>query len=284
MNVNEYIASGILEAYVAGQVTDQERQEVQCLSKIYPEIKAELEELELGMEAFAMSHSMAPPPELKSAVMDAIDALPTEEEQENKVVHFTAPESEHEEHLDLEPREVAVGMQKGAWGAIAAIAVILFAVNIYNQIQLANQRNQIEHLAETTKRYEREVDELDRAYALKDEQLATIRDASTSKIGLGNTPNYADAAAAIFWNKDEGTVIIDGARLPELSDQEQYQLWALIDGQPVSLGLLPQGAQRNVLQQMKNTGQADAFAITIEPKGGRTVPTLEKMVVYGETA
>ena len=45
MNVTEYIASGILESYVMGAVSDQEQREVDCLSSIYPEVRTELDEL-----------------------------------------------------------------------------------------------------------------------------------------------------------------------------------------------------------------------------------------------
>ena len=33
MNTKEYITSGILEEYVLGVVSDQERREIECLSK-----------------------------------------------------------------------------------------------------------------------------------------------------------------------------------------------------------------------------------------------------------
>ena len=50
MNVPEYIASGILESYVTGAVSDQERREVECMSAIYPEIRQELDELASSLE------------------------------------------------------------------------------------------------------------------------------------------------------------------------------------------------------------------------------------------
>lgn len=42
MDIEDYIASGILENYVFGHVSAQEMQEVECMSHIYPEIKEEL--------------------------------------------------------------------------------------------------------------------------------------------------------------------------------------------------------------------------------------------------
>ena len=40
MNIKEYIASGILEAYLLDEVTPQERMEVERLLARYPELKA----------------------------------------------------------------------------------------------------------------------------------------------------------------------------------------------------------------------------------------------------
>ena len=44
VDVKAYIESGILESYVLGFASEQEVQEVRCLSHIYPEIAEELKE------------------------------------------------------------------------------------------------------------------------------------------------------------------------------------------------------------------------------------------------
>ena len=41
MDVQEYIASGILELYIAGILSDKENLEIANYAKEYPEIKAE---------------------------------------------------------------------------------------------------------------------------------------------------------------------------------------------------------------------------------------------------
>ena len=42
MNINDYISSGILEQYVLGDISPQEKKEVECMSHIYPELQEEL--------------------------------------------------------------------------------------------------------------------------------------------------------------------------------------------------------------------------------------------------
>ncbi|MFN3939001.1 MAG: anti-sigma factor domain-containing protein, partial [Chitinophagales bacterium] len=75
-------------------------------------------------------------------------------------------------------------------------------------------------------------------------------------------------------------VFIVGADLPPTAADKQYQLWAIVDGSPVSAGLLDSDST-NVLQKMASFKDAQAFAITLEPKGGSVHPTLEAMVVLG---
>ena len=46
MDIEAYIASGILELYVAGLLSDEENVAVQGYAKEYPEIQKEIEEIE----------------------------------------------------------------------------------------------------------------------------------------------------------------------------------------------------------------------------------------------
>jgi hypothetical protein len=72
VDIKEYIESGILEAYVLGAVSDKERQEVECLSKIYEEIAAELKIAASTIESFVSIDEVQPPAHLKAAIMEEI--------------------------------------------------------------------------------------------------------------------------------------------------------------------------------------------------------------------
>jgi anti-sigma-K factor RskA len=65
-----------------------------------------------------------------------------------------------------------------------------------------------------------------------------------------------------------------------LSAEQQYQLWALVDGVSIDAGVFD--ASRGTFQIMKAIAEADAFAVTIEQTGGAESPTLSTMQVYGE--
>jgi anti-sigma-K factor RskA len=69
--------------------------------------------------------------------------------------------------------------------------------------------------------------------------------------------------------------------LPKPAADQQYQLWALMDNQPIDLGVFEM-KQEKLLVKMKNVQKAQAFAITLEPKGGSTNPSLNNMFVAGK--
>ena len=72
MNIQDYIESGILDTYVLGATSDQERREVACMSSIYPEIQQEIDRLNETMEEYALAHSVEPPADLKAQIMSQL--------------------------------------------------------------------------------------------------------------------------------------------------------------------------------------------------------------------
>ena len=90
-----------------------------------------------------------------------------------------------------------------------------------------------------------------------------------------------DARVDVLWDQNAQEVFIAVNNLNDLSDEFDYQLWAIGDDGPIGIGLVNSG-EKLTLQQMEAVAQAGAFAITIEPKGGSKSPTLEKLVVLGE--
>jgi anti-sigma-K factor RskA len=287
VNVKEYISSGILEAYALGAVSDQERREVECLSKIYPEIAEELRELEEGVEAYAMSQAVEPPKDLRNNIMAAIEELDSEK-ADNEQMPSIRPSAhkaveEEDEELRLPPKETIAEQMKGGfiWAA-AAILLLLIVSSFYREYEVQQMENHLAELQETNAVYEREVDEMVRVMQQKEEAIATLSDPDRNKIVLKGTPNYQEALASVYWDAEKGQVALDASILPKLSEDEQYQLWALVGGEPIDMGVVEKGLEKKYVQEMKTTFQADAFAITIEPKGGRKTPTLEKLIVLGE--
>jgi anti-sigma-K factor RskA len=70
--------------------------------------------------------------------------------------------------------------------------------------------------------------------------------------------------------------------LPQPASGKQYQLWALMDGQPIDLGMFDVDVQqKRLLVKMKNVQNAQAFAITLEDRGANLPAPKGSIYVVG---
>ncbi|MDB5001897.1 MAG: hypothetical protein JWQ34_122 [Mucilaginibacter sp.] len=72
MQIQEYINSGILEQYCLGLLTPSEQEAVLAMSALYPEVKKDLEEIELAMQRLALNNAITPKAELKQQIANLI--------------------------------------------------------------------------------------------------------------------------------------------------------------------------------------------------------------------
>lgn len=281
MNVKEYIASGILEEYALGVVSPQEKQEVECMSHIYPEIKEALLKAQSSVEGMAEKIATPPPPDLKQRIMAEIDQ--TEQEKPDKAI-------------DNDPKVIPINKDKKSGFSktpyiigIASMLVILLCVSIFYILKINEQSNQIADLEKTSnevisqnEKLQTQIAELQNEKIDIESNLAFLQDKTTEKIHLYGTPNQEDASVTIYWNKSTKDVFLSVDQLDIPPTDLQYQLWALIDGQPVDMGVFDLNAESNQMQLMAQVEEADAFAITLETKGGNPTPNLDQLVVLGE--
>lgn len=72
MNIQEYIASGILEQYCLNLLDDQGRADVVKNSLLFPEIRQELAAIETAIEKLAESQSIVPDKNLKGRILNKL--------------------------------------------------------------------------------------------------------------------------------------------------------------------------------------------------------------------
>lgn len=65
---HHYLTSGILEAYLLGLVTEQEKEELERVLATDPEVLAQLSELEATMEAYFLRNAVPPPPGIREKI------------------------------------------------------------------------------------------------------------------------------------------------------------------------------------------------------------------------
>ena len=265
MNIEEYIASGILESYVLGQTSPEENALLECLVKTNPLVAEEVRQIREMFEQLANEGKMQPPAALKSQIWAQL-----QEEVPQEKPAFPAPEPKI---VSLQQETNSNG---GSWLRVAASVILILgssalAFYFYRQNQETNRR-----LAQL----ETNADQLEKFNKTQQSHLAFLADKETSRIVLAGVPGKPDAKATVFWNKKNKHVMISEIQLPKAPENKQYQLWAIVDGTPVDAGILDVDHEDKLLE-MKTIGSSQAFAITLEPMGGSPEPHLEDLCVMG---
>jgi mannose-6-phosphate isomerase-like protein (cupin superfamily) len=74
-DLQNFISSGILELYVLGEASVQEKKMVEEMAVLHPEIRLEIEEIEQSLERYAMTEAITPDPTVKPLLLATIDYM-----------------------------------------------------------------------------------------------------------------------------------------------------------------------------------------------------------------
>lgn len=277
-DIKAYIETGILELYVLGDVTPNEKLQVEEMAQKHPAVKAELDEIERSMELYARENAINPPDSLRNRVLGS--TLTNFGDDNN----FTAaPHREENNSYDTEedvitlPARKENSFYKYAFAASLAllIASTIALVNVYYKLQQSN--GQLVAMQLQNQQFASKVNLMDR-------ELSIFHDPSFKLLKLQGTAKTPASAVTIAFSPAKKKVMIDmgNVKLPQNDKDHQYQLWAMVGGKPVDLGIFDASTDSTHLKEMKSIALADAFAVTLEPRGGSVNPTMDQMVVLGK--
>lgn len=280
MDYKEYIASGIIERYVIGAVSDQERREVECMSSIYPELMDELRLAQSTIEKYMESIAVEPPVELKQSIMETIKKVEQDPaENKGKIVTMTPEnkESQQTKVIEMKPKS------RLNWAVAAAVVPLIGLGVMYfsernSRIEATTQLANVE--AEVEKQFEDSLSGLRQTLDQSQAYQALILDESTKEVLLAGTDLSPESQARVFWSDAKKQFMLVSDRLPTPISSKQYQLWAIADGVPVDLGVLDKESTI-VSPKEIDLKNIQAFAITLEKNGGSVEPTLDQMYVVG---
>lgn len=167
----------------------------------------------------------------------------------------------------------------------AAAAVIFVFVSLgllfYSQ-QLKDQVDQQDGLiTQQQVRIEVLSSELQR----REELLAILESREVDLVLMSGQEVNPQGYGKVVWDKEQGRALLQIANLPLISAQNDYQLWFIRDGQPVSAGVFgvrdTTGDNFFKIENLRESADQGAFAITLEPQGGSPQPTGD-MYLLGE--
>ncbi|TRW27345.1 anti-sigma factor [Flavobacterium zepuense] len=262
MNTEEYIASGILELYVFGLLSENENKEVNDMAHKHEAVQAEI--LSIEKAVINLSYSVAP--HLSAANYEKIRQQLIDKHNNNNGV------------VQMEPKR---GMsQYMGWAA----AVILSFGLAYQYYQTDEATKEIQSANAKTSKYEQLVASLEQKNNQAEKALNVVRDNATSVVKLAGQEVAPQSYAKVYLNKNKKEIYVDLAGLPTPPKGKVYQIWALrLDPiTPTSIGVIADKNANYGIFKVDNNDGAQAFGITLEPAGGSPSPTMEQLYTLGK--
>lgn len=270
MNMNETIASGILEAYAIGCATPEEVRLVEANLHDH-EVKKELTEIEDALQALAFKLERPVPASVKMNLDQLLFA-----EESSPIIKE-------------EPKVISLQERKASGGALRFLSIaasIALVVSLgLNFIQYANYKEVKDQMAQMEATNSVLAGEV-RVVKQDLDFYGTISDffqrGDIKVVKLAAAPTRDGNSAMVYYDAESGKVAIKADGLAAIDNQHQYQLWALVDGKPVDLGMIPNDSVgKEQLAMLKSVKGMQAFAITKEIYGGKPTPNLEELMVIG---
>lgn len=246
MDPKSYIQSGILEQYVLGKLTEAEAAEVERFANEYPEIKAELEAIENALKEYAVLHGKTPPPGVLASVLKKIETQ------------------------QLISKKATLSRR-----ALSIVALLLFglgAIIYYLYQQNVFQQQELEATALRLDQQAISCDSIAQENANLRERIDVLTRPDTRSIIMEGTDLSPNAIASVFYNSTSREAILNIVNLPTPPTDKQYQLWAIVNGAPVSAGVFDMTNDTSI-QDIAFIANAQTFAISLEKRGGNPTPT-----------
>jgi len=241
--LHNFLNSNLLNKYLVGDTSIEESKDVEHFISNYPEAAQAYEELQDNLEIVAKAGAVEAPNHILSNLLDTI-----EDTNDTKVIHLTQN-------------------RRTPWYSIAAsAAAILFAVTSFilyqKNIQL-NQENNIvvEEIFDLRSDIESNNSKLDQL----SRELLKLNNPDARKYVINGNERAKNLKTVAYINPVEKTSMIDVITLPQLPEEQQYQIWAELQDRMVNLGILDESDRR--LKQIPYMEDALALSIKIGTKG-----------------
>jgi anti-sigma-K factor RskA len=276
LNVQEFISSGILESYVLGTASGEEIRMVRGMEMQYPEVKAEIEEIEASLVAYAEAETNSPSAGLKSRITNMIFEDKKPSRPQGSVVNIRSLDgsSRWMKYAIAASLGLLIGLSAFTFSLYKSLEKAKYALNevrAENEVLETELGEQMETMMAQSK-----------ALSEKELELALVAKPGSKMVMLKGLDLAPDASAMIVWNKNDKQVYLNSVKLPPPPEGRQYQLWAIVNGKPVDAGVFVVTGGTFRIQQMKDIQDAQAFAITLEKEGGSPSPTMNLMYLMGD--
>ncbi len=257
MDIKTYISSGVIEDYAIGVLPAEEASILECVMSNNAEVKQAVFEAQETLEKLAMQQTMEPPAEIKEKILKQISF--GVKDNEAQIIPLNNAGGKNQS-----PAGLSVWMKAASVAVIVGLGVLGYELNSKN--------TQLQQIAQNNSELNAKIANLENTNSLI---------MNSRRIELKGVEKHPNMIADVYWHTSK-QVFLEVKNLPEAPVGKQYQLWAIVEGKPVDMGMYEK-AKGTAIQEMKSVDNAQAFAITLEKEGGNVSPTMEEMYVMGTT-
>lgn len=162
------------------------------------------------------------------------------------------------------------------FAAAASVIFILISAGLFFYSQ--NLSQEVQNKTETIAQQQATIERLESEVERKEELLTILEAREVDLVMMAGTEDMSpNGYGKVVWDKEGGRALLQVANIPSVPTDKDYQLWFIVNGQPISAGVFsvddPQRDNFFKIDQLRSGATDGAFAITMEPKGGMPQPT-----------
>lgn len=157
---------------------------------------------------------------------------------------------------------------------LAAAALVAVALSLAQLIYITRLSDAIGEQQTTIGALRSQIARVEIELTRKESMLQMVAAPQTRVIALNPTPVYPQGSGRMIWETSRRTGIFFANGLPKTPNDKEWELWAIQDGKPVSLGVFEtnEAGQSVVDISLLPDSASLTFAVTLEPKGGKPEP------------
>jgi anti-sigma-K factor RskA len=249
MSDQDPISSGLIEQYVLGLCTPEEKAELDQQRLQDPALHQAILDAEAQLEASFLRNAVQPSMATDKRILASLEAL--------------------------QPAQAIVRPIHAAgnwWKRVAAVSTgMLLLSGIGNFTQFQKNRQQSQVIARLSAQ----------PPSLPVADFAVMRNPRITPVAMLGVGIHSICRCTMFWDKQTGKVYIMIHHLPQSSNRQDYQLWAFVDGKPVSVGIVNEGIRDRFIEMNGMPAGATEFSVTLEPANGSASPTETETYLRG---
>lgn len=251
MIVQEYINSGAIEACILGVADAAEMQQYYTMRSQHSEVIAYATQFEEQLEQDYLQNASLVCHTVKQSVMQQITR--------GEVKTIDSPLFQKDTAAKVVP--LTTTKKSVTWKYMAAAGVALFLASTIFSLMMVNK---VKEQQTTIASLEKNKTNLDQFDFLKNPDVVPV---AMNGVGI-----HAICKCSLYWDKKNKKAYFQIHHLVPPGADKGYQLWAMVDGKPVSVGMVPYNTDKHPVSLANVPDGASGFAVTREDAIGAAQP------------